>query len=131
MRWLADENIPGYAIAYLRGRGEDVLSIAETTPAVSDIEVLALARREQRLLISFDRDHGDLVFNRGFAPPRGIVFLRFSPPTPEVVSTVFPAHAGMNQSCAGRVLLHGDNACEVTTCFLREGVTGWGRDCPE
>ena len=24
MRWLADENIPNYAIAYLRQRGEDV-----------------------------------------------------------------------------------------------------------
>jgi hypothetical protein len=33
MRWLADENIPGYAIAYPRQRDEDVLSIAETSPA--------------------------------------------------------------------------------------------------
>jgi len=88
MHWLADENIPGYAIAYLRGRGEDVLSIAETSPAVSDIEVLALARREQRLLISFDRDHGDLVFNRGVAPPRAIIYLRFSPPTPAALAPV-------------------------------------------
>lgn len=89
MRWLADENIPGYAIAYLRQRGEDVLSIAETSPAISDIEVLALARREGRLLVSFDRDHGDLVFHQGVAPPRGIVFLRFSPPSPESLFTVF------------------------------------------
>jgi len=89
MRWLADENIPGYAIAYLRQRGEDVLSVAETSPAISDIEVLALASREGRLLVSFDRDHGDLVFHQGVAPPRGIVFLRFSPPSPESLSPVF------------------------------------------
>lgn len=31
MRWLADEHIPGHAIAYLRQQGEDVLSIAEAT----------------------------------------------------------------------------------------------------
>lgn len=88
MRWLADENIPGYAIAYLRQRGEDVLSVAEISPSVADIEVLALACREQRFLISFDRDHGDLVFHRGVAPPRGIIFLRFSPPTPESLAPV-------------------------------------------
>ena len=89
MRWLADENIPSYVISYLRRQGEDVLAIAETSPAISDMEVLALARREQRFLVSFDRDHGDLIFHRGVAPSRGIIFLRFSPPSPESLIPVF------------------------------------------
>lgn len=101
MRWLADANIPGYAIAYLRQRGEDVLSIAETSPTASDIEVLALARREQRLLMSFDRDHGDLVFNRGVAPPRGIVYLRFSPPTPEALVPVLSGLISLGEEALG------------------------------
>ncbi len=89
MRWLADENIPAYLISHLRDRGEDVLAVGESAAGVSDMEVLALARREQRFLLSFDRDHGDLVFRQGVAPPRGIVFLRFSPPSPESLIQVF------------------------------------------
>jgi predicted nuclease of predicted toxin-antitoxin system len=86
--WLADENIPGRAIAFLRERGEDVVAVGEICPGKSDQEVLALAIMQERILLSFDRDHGDLVFNRGFAAPRGIVFFRLSPPDPTEIERI-------------------------------------------
>lgn len=57
MQWLADENIPGRAVAFLRHRGEDVMAIAEVSPGIPDEQVVARSRTEQRILLSFDRDH--------------------------------------------------------------------------
>jgi len=88
MMWLADENIPGHAIAFLRQRGEDVAAIAEIGPGIPDHEVLDLAREQKRILLSFDRDHGDLVFNRGARPPRAIVYFRLYPPDAEVLEKI-------------------------------------------
>lgn len=86
--WLADENIPAHAIAFLRQRGEDVVAICEAGPGMTDRQVLALARSQGRTLLSFDRDHGDLVFNQGVEAPRAIVYFRLYPPDPVVLEEI-------------------------------------------
>ena len=53
-RLLANENIPAPSIALLRSAGVDVLSIAQTHRAISDIEVLKLAREQCRWLLTYD-----------------------------------------------------------------------------
>lgn len=88
MRWLADENIARQAVAYLRSRGEDVVSIAEESPNIPDRAVIELARLHDRILLSFDRDHGELIFRHGMAPPRTVVYLRLEPPNPEFLNIV-------------------------------------------
>lgn len=42
----------------LRQRGEDVAAIAEFSPGIHDEQVIGLARDQQRILLSFDRDQG-------------------------------------------------------------------------
>lgn len=79
MRVLLDENVSRALAAPLAAAGHDVLSVADAAPGVSDREVLAIARREQRCLLTFDSDFGDLVFQRGEAPPVAIVYLRLHP----------------------------------------------------
>jgi predicted nuclease of predicted toxin-antitoxin system len=54
MRWLADENIPRSAIAFLRSRGEDTAAIAELSPGIPDEMVIQVARTQDRILVSFD-----------------------------------------------------------------------------
>jgi predicted nuclease of predicted toxin-antitoxin system len=83
MLWLGDENIPRPAVAFLRQRGEDVLSIVEHWRGIPDEAVIQLAWEQSRILLSFDRDHGDLIFNRAVSAPRAVVFLRVFPPDPE------------------------------------------------
>lgn len=83
MRWLTDENIPRLLISALREAGHDVVAVGDCAPAATDPEVLALARNQRRILISFDRDHGDLIFGQGLPPPRAVVYLRLEPPLPE------------------------------------------------
>lgn len=56
--------------------GHNVLSIGEDAPSVSDEDVIALAMREERLILTFDKDYGELVFRKGLKPAKGIIYLR-------------------------------------------------------
>lgn len=76
---IADENIPGSTVRELRGAGFDALWIAEIGPGSKDEDVLALAVRANRVLITFDRDYGELIFRRGKVPPRNVIYLRDYP----------------------------------------------------
>jgi len=78
VRWLVDECVDAGLVARLRRDGHDVLYMAEVAPAASDREVLARAHEESRLLLTEDKDFGDLVFRRGGQVP-GIVLLRIDP----------------------------------------------------
>ena len=78
MRWLADECIDVGLVAHLRNSGHDVLYMAELAPATSDADVLARAHDEGRILLTEDKDFGDLVFRRGGHVP-GLVLLRVDP----------------------------------------------------
>lgn len=98
MRWLADENIARQTIAYLRSRGEDVVSVSEVSPNITDQAVIELARLDDRILLSFDRDHGELIFRHSVAPPRSVVYLRLEPPDPEFLNMVINALIELGQS---------------------------------
>lgn len=62
-------------ISFLRSAGHDVLYVAEVAAGFNDIEVIALALRENRLVLTEDKDFGDLVVGRGRAVP-GVVLMR-------------------------------------------------------
>jgi hypothetical protein len=55
MRFLANENIPGDAVAALVAGGHDVAWIRTVSPGSKDEEVLARAVREERVLLTFVR----------------------------------------------------------------------------
>lgn len=76
MRFLADENVPAPTIRLLRSAGLVVESIAEVSPGSPDERVLAHARENGQILITFDRDFGELVYHRGAPVPAGILYLR-------------------------------------------------------
>jgi predicted nuclease of predicted toxin-antitoxin system len=78
VRWLAVECVAAPLVTSLRADGQDVLYVAETAAGLSDTEVLALALSETRLLLTEDKDFGDLVFRRARAVP-GIVLVRIAP----------------------------------------------------
>jgi predicted nuclease of predicted toxin-antitoxin system len=76
MRFLADENVPGPAVAALRGRGHDVFWIKESMPGADDPVVLELAQRERRVVVTADTDFGELAFRSGLPAQCGIVLIR-------------------------------------------------------
>jgi len=82
-RFLADEQIPGPSIRLLRALGYDVLAVAEVASGVPDRVVLDMARQEQRVLLTFDRDHGRLIYRERVVPPPGVLHIRFAAEPPE------------------------------------------------
>ena len=61
MRFLADESVSRFVVERLRSGGFNVLSIAESKPGAPDTHVLKAAGRAGRILITEDRDFGELV----------------------------------------------------------------------
>lgn len=62
MRILADENFPGDIVKTLRIEGYDVLWIRTDAPGISDKAILAFTQTEQRVIVTFDKDFGNLHF---------------------------------------------------------------------
>jgi predicted nuclease of predicted toxin-antitoxin system len=83
MKFLADENFPLMSVRLLRGKGHDVLAVAEVCAGADDCEVLRLAIHEQRILLTFDRDFGNLVFRHRVKGVAGVVYFRLIPQTPD------------------------------------------------
>ncbi len=64
MRFLVDENVSRLVIERLRDGGHDVASIAETRSGAPDQEVLSAADAADRILITEDRDFGEMVIRQ-------------------------------------------------------------------
>jgi len=76
MRILANENFPLDAVTSLRTDGHDVWWVRTEAPGISDVEVLDLARRDDRLIITFDKDFGELAFHSHLPVASGIILFR-------------------------------------------------------
>jgi predicted nuclease of predicted toxin-antitoxin system len=79
-RFLLDENVPLASVQRLRGGSHDVVQAA---PRETDRAVLERARSEQRVVVTFDRDFGFLIFRAGAPIPSGVVYFRSGPTSPE------------------------------------------------
>jgi len=78
MRFLADENFPLEAVEALRAGLFDVSWIREICPGTSDANVLSLAAGENRLLLTLDKDFGELAFRSGLPAASGVMLFRLS-----------------------------------------------------
>jgi predicted nuclease of predicted toxin-antitoxin system len=84
MRFLANENFPGEAVTALQTTGHDVSWVRVLAPGMNDHDVLAWAVRESRVLLTFDKDFGELAWSRGLPATCGIVLFRIAMPTTNV-----------------------------------------------
>lgn len=76
-RFLADENFPASIAARLRNTGHDVKHVADEYAGIPDTKLLRIAVEEDRIILTFDRDFGELIFLRRVRGVRGIVLFRF------------------------------------------------------
>jgi predicted nuclease of predicted toxin-antitoxin system len=83
MRWIVNENVAGTVIRWLRERGHDVLSVKESLRGAADPEILARARAEHRVVVTHDKDFGELAFRATLPATSGVVLLRLSGANPE------------------------------------------------
>jgi predicted nuclease of predicted toxin-antitoxin system len=86
-RFLADENLPRACVAAMRTAGYDVSWICEQTTALSDEDVCRMATDQDRVIVSNDKDFGDLVMRFRKAVP-GVVLVRLHGKRPEEMATL-------------------------------------------
>jgi predicted nuclease of predicted toxin-antitoxin system len=96
MRFLADENVSRLVVERLRAAGFDVSSVRETTPGAPDKDILDAADSDDRVLITEDRDFGELVVRQRLKV-RGIILLELdrlpSAAEAELVAEIVRIHA--------------------------------------
>lgn len=90
MRILVDENVPGDVVAALIVLGHDVAWVRTDSPGISDVQVIEWAQAEDRLILTFDKDFGELVF-RERETVAGVILLRISAPSSVHVAHVVAA----------------------------------------
>ncbi|MGF1614852.1 MAG: DUF5615 family PIN-like protein [Gammaproteobacteria bacterium] len=76
MRFLADESCDFAVVRALRSAGHDVVAVRDTDPGAPDEAVIGLALQESRVLLTEDKDFGQLVFASA-AGSAGVIFIRF------------------------------------------------------
>jgi predicted nuclease of predicted toxin-antitoxin system len=95
MKFVADENVDLPLIARLRKDGHDVYAVIEMSAGISDDEVLKQANQQGVVLLTGDKDFGELVY-RDRRYTCGIVLIRLSGLTTtekvEIVANVINDH---------------------------------------
>ena len=85
IKLLADENIPKKTTEVLKQREVDVISVVDSSPGLSDRAVIELANKENRVIVTFDKDFGELIF-RERLEVEGLILLRLAPSSPEQIA---------------------------------------------
>ncbi len=114
MRILANENFPGEAVEALRSRGHDVAWVRTEAPGSKDLEVLAWATSENRILATFDKDFGELVFRMGVSAPSGVILFRIAPSSPSHVASMTVAVLESRTDWAGHFSVIEENRLRMT-----------------
>ena len=76
MRLLTNENIPSAVVAGPRDRDHDVFAVKESLRGANDQTILARAQTESRLVITQDKDFGELSFRVGLPAECGVILFR-------------------------------------------------------
>jgi predicted nuclease of predicted toxin-antitoxin system len=74
--FLANENVPGEVVQAARQAGHDLAWITESSVGADDDSVLANALAERRVLLTFDKDFGEMAFQQGKDASCGVILLR-------------------------------------------------------
>jgi predicted nuclease of predicted toxin-antitoxin system len=95
MKFVVDECTGPVVAAWLAQQGHDVVSIYDESPGVDDDAILHRSFTESRILITGDKDFGELIF-RDNRPHHGVVLLRLTNDSPanriRVLGDVLQAH---------------------------------------
>lgn len=106
MRILADECCPAPLVKELRAADHDVLYVIESAPleGAADRAVLERAYEEGRLVLTEDKDFGELVY-RLQLPARGVILLRFDPSEREEKVSRLVTFLDTHQNLSGRFVV--------------------------
>lgn len=77
MKLLADAHIGKLIVNFFEKLGHDVMQAASFPPKTADEEILRIAVEQRRVVVTSDKDFGELVYRLG-KPAAGIILLRIN-----------------------------------------------------
>lgn len=80
MKFVLDVGVGNKTLGYLRTQGFDAISIIDLDPSMPDADILSIAEREKRMVITMDKDFGELVYRLGKGHA-GVLLLRLEDAT--------------------------------------------------
>lgn len=87
-KFLLDANLSPLTAAFLRRQGYDTKSITESKQGkLKDPQIVKLAKKEQRTVISFDLDFGE-IYHQHASGEIGVIILRLKDQTVESVNPI-------------------------------------------
>ncbi|MDQ6787673.1 MAG: DUF5615 family PIN-like protein [Acidobacteriota bacterium] len=96
MRFLVDECTGSKVAEWLRGENHEVFSVFDEARGITDDEILAKAFGKNRILITNDKDFGEMIF-RERRKHHGVIFMRLNDERAinkiEVLRRLFESHA--------------------------------------
>ncbi len=101
MHLMANENLPRSAVEALRAAGHDVVWVRTDLAGATDDVVLSRAQAEGRVVISFDKDFGELAYRFGLPAQCGVVLFRLTPVSPAFVAERVVAILGSRDDWVG------------------------------
>ena len=108
IRFLIDECISPRVTSWLREQGHEVSSVFEEAGGATDEEVICRAGRENRVLVTSDKDFGEKAFREGL-PHEGIVLLRLKDRRALRQMKLIQELLRQGEQLAGRFLVVGDD----------------------
>lgn len=114
MQFLANENFPADAVSAMRDQGHDVAWIRTESPGISDTEVLDRAQRENRILITFDKDFGELAFRFKLPSLSGIILFRISTLSAKQIADIALAAVESRSDWSGHFAVVEDDRIRMT-----------------
>jgi predicted nuclease of predicted toxin-antitoxin system len=83
MRLIVNENIAKTVCRALRDQGHDVFAVKELMAGADDATILAVARSELRVVLTQDKDFGELAFRCGLPAECGVILFRLRGTNPD------------------------------------------------
>lgn len=114
MRILADENFPRIAVEELRSRGHDVIWVCDELRGSSDKMLLDFAQMEGRVVITFDKDFGELAFRHGLPASCGVMLFRLTPVLPQRLAAIIVSALESRQNWDGLFSVVEDTCIRIT-----------------
>lgn len=114
MRLLANENFPLDAVLALRENGHDIAWIREDARGINDKQVLERGQNEGRILITFDKDFGELAFRSKLPATSGVILFRISAPSSQHVAQVAVQAIASRTDWVGHFSVIEDNRIRMT-----------------
>jgi predicted nuclease of predicted toxin-antitoxin system len=101
LRLLANENIPAAAVEALRREGHDVVWAADGVSSTTDSDILQIAHAENRTVLTFDKDFGELAFRAKLPVSGGVVLFRIASSNAAVAAQIIAAAVRSRTDWAG------------------------------